>query len=421
MEDAVVLAECLGAASRDGTDVQAALLEYEARRRPRTTKVQNNVLSLREFWFATDPEQRMGGMRRMQAQDRMDPMAESQWEWIYSYDASLEAHAPGEYTLAMPASRTGRETVWPRKNADQRWSGIFADFDGLAVGNAGMRAAYESYFAAAVPAERSVQGGVECAVTGSVQADGPVIVHMHGGGYVLGSVAASMLYANALAKASGAAVVSVGYRRAPEHPFPAPVEDLLAVYRDLTASGVAPERIYFSGESSGAAIALSALMRLRDDGAELPRALVAVSPFADLTLSGESGAANGFGDEFINKDQLTYLATSYFQQHDPASAGVSPVFGDFAGLPPLLVFAARHEALASDAVRIVLNAEKAGTSARLVLAESTTHAFALFAGEPAAQAAIDLAGEFIRSLWEEPDVTLSDFMRRNLSLLQDIS
>jgi salicylate hydroxylase len=394
MEDGLVLAGCLAKAERGEMSPQAALLDYEARRRPRTTRVQRGVLALRKFWFASDPIKRQGEIRRMQAQDVMDPMAESQWAWVYHYDAGLESEVPLGYSAAMPVSRAEHELVWPRLADKQSWDAMFS-FDDYSDGCDGMRQGWEHRFANAISAQALTLGGVACLQVEAPQAAQRVIVHMHGGGYIMGSARAALPQAQTLAEQAQARVICVDYRLAPEYPYPAPVEDLLAVYQALLQSGVCAQDIFFSGESSGAAIALAALMTLRDQGQPLPRALAAVSPYADMTLSGESTLVNGFADEFLNRDMLLYMGSSYCQREPAASPGVSPVFGDFKGLPPMLLLAGRREALTSDAIRIARQAREAGGFARVLLADTSTHGFTQFEDEKAREPALALIANFI--------------------------
>lgn len=420
MEDGLVLAGCLAKVQSQGLTIEQALVEYEARRRPRTTRVQHNVLGLREFWFATDPVKRLAGMRRMQAQDRMDPLAESQWSWVYHYDALKEVEAPLGFTPAMPASRAEHEAVWPRAAAQQDWHNVFT-FDDYSGGNDGMRSGYERYFATQHTSMQRTLGGVNCLEVAAPSSSDKVIVHMHGGGYTFGSAKAAIGYAHSLACAAGAKVICVDYRLAPEYPYPAPLDDLQAVYQALLSEGVKPEQLYFSGESAGAGIALATLMTLRDQGSPMPQGMVALSPFADMTLSGESVLVNGFIDAFMHKDQLLNMASSYCQTYASEDPRLSPVFGDFSQLPPLLLVAARDEALASDAIRIAHKAQAAGVKARLVLADSATHAFAVFPGA-LADDAFELMGNFIAGLNQQPAASKTIALdRRAYELIQRLS
>lgn len=392
IEDAVVLARCLGVAQRQAGSLTDALEEYEARRRPRTSKVQANVLALREFWFSDEPLQRMGGMRRMQAQDVIDPHAESQWGWVYRYDPTLEPDLPIGANPAMSGSRAQYEPVWPVTRGDQRWARIF-EFDDLATGHTGLRQGIDRYFSSAVVHRQERLGDVPCLRVDG-EPDGDALLLVHGGGFVAGSAAASLGLAGRLRDRSGASVVIVDHRLSPEYAAPAAMEDVCAAYRGLVASGVSPERIHLVGESSGGGIALAAVVTLRDAGVDLPASVTLLSPFADMTLSGESMAVNGFSDTFVNRDRLLDMATSYYQLTEPRDAMVSPLFGNLEGLPPILAIAARDEALASDAVRVVQQAVAAGTPARLVLADTATHAFPVFEDDPHSDAALDLIGWF---------------------------
>jgi salicylate hydroxylase len=299
----------------------------------------------------------------------------------------------------MPVSRAQHETVWPRRSASQRWAELFS-FDDLSRSQDGLRVAWERAFATTQKPRELTLGGVRCLelpLLDGRPADRaePVVLHLHGGGYLMGSARAALGQAAVLGAQARARVLCVDYRLAPEHAYPAPVEDLRSVVAALVQTGTALENVFLSGEGSGAAIALSTLMALRDAGHPMPRGFLAVSPFADMTLSGESMLVNGFADEFLHRDMLTYMSTSYTQRTPAVDPGVSPVFGRFDGLPPMLLIAGQHEALLSDAVRIAQQARAAGGFARLLLANTGTHAFTQFPAERAREPALQLMARFV--------------------------
>jgi acetyl esterase/lipase len=192
-------------------------------------------------------------------------------------------------------------------------------------------------------------------------ADGPALLHLHGGGFVLGSAQSSVALAARIAAAVGGWALVPDYRLAPEHPFPAALEDVHTAYRWLLEQG--PRAIAFSGECAGGALAVSLGVRLRDERTELPLAIHAVSPFADLTVS--SATASARSDPWFNRDVLRLYAASYLHDADPLSPLVSAVHADLRGLPPLLIEVAADEALLDDAVALARAAEEAGVDVSL--------------------------------------------------------
>jgi salicylate hydroxylase len=205
-----------------------------------------------------------------------------------------------------------------------------------------------------------------------------VVLHFHGGGYLIGSAKASLEYASRLATALDGTCYTIDYRLAPEHPYPAAIDDAVAAYRALLARGIPASAILLSGESAGGGLAVAVALALRMAGDPLPAAILAVAPFADLTLSGDSVRAFNGDDPAANRDLLTFMGASYFQGHEPADPLVSPLFGDLAGLPPLFITATQGEVLLSDAVRLAERAEKAGVDVTLRLVEDSVHVYTVF-------------------------------------------
>ncbi len=199
-----------------------------------------------------------------------------------------------------------------------------------------------------------------------------VLLHFHGGGFILGSAIGNASFSTQVAEVSGMAVISVDYRLAPEHPFPRGLDDALAVYCALTAD-YAPGRIGIFGESAGGGLTASLALALREHGLPTPGALVLVAPFADMTGSGESIRSNHGVDPELVWDTLRPGAHSYVSQSDPRDPLVSPVFGDYAGLPPTYIQVGGLEILLDDARRITDACRAAGVNVRLDVWEGLWH------------------------------------------------
>ena len=180
---------------------------------------------------------------------------------------------------------------------------------------------------------------------------GPVVLHLHGGCYTMGSAEGAIDLASRLAEAVGGWALVPDYRLAPEYAYPAALDDVVAAYGWLVREYGA-ERSVVSGECAGGGLAVAMAVRLRDARAALPAALHVVSPFCDLTLT--SAAANEMPgpDPWLNRDRLRFVVASYIHTADPATPLISPVNADLRGLPPLLIQAAEGEALRDDAKRL---------------------------------------------------------------------
>ena len=202
--------------------------------------------------------------------------------------------------------------------------------------------------------------------------DGAVIVHCHGGGYVIGSRQSHRAFAGRLSAATGLPVLLPDYRLAPEHVYPAPVDDVLAVLDWLGQSGVDPARVVLSGDSAGGGLILSVLLALKEAGRPLPAAAVCLSPWVDLAIGGASAAPGVVDDPLLDAAALGFMASLYA----PGKAdlpGVSPLRGDLGGLPPLLVMAGTREVLVDDARRLVEKARRSGVTTEYLEAPGLIH------------------------------------------------
>jgi acetyl esterase/lipase len=225
-----------------------------------------------------------------------------------------------------------------------------------------------------------------------------VIFYLHGGAYAIGTAASSVGLASDLARRAGTLLVSVDYRLAPEHPHPAAIDDAVAAYRGLLASGVAPSAIAIAGESAGAGVAAATLVALKHVGLPQPSAAVLMSPWADLSLSGESIGSKAAIDPALTPEGLRRRAADYLPDGGPTGELASPIFADLTGLPPLLIQAGSHEILLDDATRLAARAATADVAVRLEVTPGAPHVFQGFAAMlDEGDAALTSAGEFLRA------------------------
>lgn len=246
-------------------------------------------------------------------------------------------------------------------------------------------------------------GGVpaEWARASDVSATGAVL-YFHGGGYCVGSVRTHRLLVGALSRACGAPVLSLDYRLAPEHPHPAAVEDAVAAYRALLADGMPAARIALAGDSAGGGLAAAALLAVRAQGLPPPAAGVCLSPWFDLALSGETMSTKVDVDPMCKPSLLAMMAAAYLAGADPRTPEASPLYGDLADLPPMLVQVGTAETLLDDARRFAERAERAGVRIALEVWDEMIHVWHAFAMVlPEGQRAIDRIGSFVRAAFRE--------------------
>ena len=205
-------------------------------------------------------------------------------------------------------------------------------------------------------------------------AEGPVLMHIHGGGFSLCSSHVHATFISELARAIGARAVGIDYRLAPEHPFPVPIEDCYSAYVGLLDSGVDPSRIILSGDSAGGNLALATLQRVRAAGQPLPRLVVLLSPWVDLECRGDSIHFNDPYD-YLSQDLLELFAAYYLQGADPRDPQASPVHADLSGFPPMLIQAGGGETLLSEIRTLARRAERHGVRVTLQEWEGMCHAF----------------------------------------------
>ncbi|MDE0777326.1 MAG: alpha/beta hydrolase [Nocardioides sp.] len=262
------------------------------------------------------------------------------------------------------------------------------------------RAAYDGLggllpAAEGVPVESVDVGGVPAEWIGT--GDGPVVVYAHGGGYCIGSLDSHRPMLTHLASAVSGRVLAVDYRLAPENPFPAALDDACAAYRWVLAGGMDPSRVVLAGDSAGGGLTLATLVALRDAADPLPAAGVCLSPWADLTQSGATMSEKSDVDPMVHAEDLDRWATAYAGSgNDPGAPGLSPLFADLSGLPPLLVEVGTAEVLLDDARRVVERARAAGVDVTLFEGEDLIHVWHFFAGAvPEADEGIVRVARFI--------------------------
>lgn len=222
-----------------------------------------------------------------------------------------------------------------------------------------------------------------------------VVLYFHGGGYVVGSARTNAHLSAALLRHIDGRVVSLDYRLAPEHPFPAAPDDCFAAYRELLDSGADPRRIVLAGDSAGAALAVVTMTRARDAGLPLPAAAVLFSPAVDLTLSGASVTSKDGVDPIFAPADLAWLFERYLAGGDGEAPEASPLFADLTGLPPLLIQVGSSELLLDDAVRLAGRAAADEVEVTLEVAPRQPHVFQLDDRSAVAAAALDRAGRFL--------------------------
>ena len=203
------------------------------------------------------------------------------------------------------------------------------------------------------------------------------VLYLHGGGYVLGSIDTHRELAAQIARVADARVLVIDYRLAPEGPFPAGLNDTERAYRWLLEIGVPPGQIALAGDSAGGGLALALLQRLKGKELPMPAAGVFLSPWVDLTCTTPSLDTNAATDLLLNKPQMQSFARVYAGNQSLSSPGVSPLFGDFEGLPPCLIQVSRQELLLDDAVRLNETMEKAGVVCKLSKWSQMPHAWQL--------------------------------------------
>jgi len=227
------------------------------------------------------------------------------------------------------------------------------------------------------------------------------ILYLHGGGYIQGSITSHQDLAQRISKASKIKVLLLDYRLAPEHPFPAALEDSVRAYEWLINNEVyKPKNLIIAGDSAGGGLTLATLVKLRDQGVRLPATAVCLSPWTDLALTGDSIKLKLHEDPFISPDNLMFSAGLYLGKTDPKNPYASPLYADLKGLPPLYIQVGSAEILLDDATRLAERAKEAGVEVQLDIWEDMIHVFQAFAVmAPEGKEGINKIGKFIKKFF----------------------
>jgi acetyl esterase/lipase len=252
-----------------------------------------------------------------------------------------------------------------------------------------------------LPADVTVTAAALGAVpTAEITVDGieprHAVLYFHGGVYVMSDAFLAAGLASQVGRRTHAKVISVDYRLAPEHPYPAAVDDALAAYEALLHDGIAPSDIAFAGESAGGGLSIATLVNARDHGLPLPAAAFVMSPYVDLTLAGTTMETRREVDPLLSRELLQARIPDYTAGQDAALGLISPIFADLSGLPPLIIQAGSHEVLLDDAVRLAGQAASADVEVTLDITPGVPHVFQAYSPMlDEAGAALDRAGQLL--------------------------
>lgn len=240
--------------------------------------------------------------------------------------------------------------------------------------------------------------GVPCEWVSSGATDEKrVLMYLHGGGYMFGGLDSHRDIAWRLAEGAGMRVLMVDYRLAPEHPFPAAVEDATGCYRWLIDEGYDPRQMAIGGDSAGGGLSIATLVNARNLGLAMPAACVLLSPWTDLSISGDSVAKNETADPMLSRAALVRMAELYLGDRDRRAPLASPLLADLRGLPPALIQVGSTEVLLSDSERLAVNLREAGSEAAIEVWPNMPHVFPMFASRiPEGKQAIANLAAFLR-------------------------
>ncbi len=227
--------------------------------------------------------------------------------------------------------------------------------------------------------------------------DGRVLLYLHGGGYVMGSINTHREMVSRICRAGALRGLIPAYRLAPKHPYPAALEDAVSVYQWLLAEGQDPRQMVIAGDSAGGGLAVAALAALRDRGSPLPAACVCISPWVDLEGIGASIVTKADVDPIVQREGILFMAKTYLSGADPRTPFAAPLYANLRGLPPMLIQVGTSEILLDDAKRLAAHAKEAGVEVVLEIWDEMFHVWHFFASLlPEGREAIDHIGQFVR-------------------------
>lgn len=228
--------------------------------------------------------------------------------------------------------------------------------------------------------------------------DGKLLLYLHGGAYIVGGCDMHRQMVSHIARAGRIRALLPEYRLSPEHKYPAAIDDAVAIYRTLLGMGISAKDIIFAGDSAGGGLAVATLLALRDAGENLPAAAVLLSPFLDVTGSGQSMRTRATQDPWFRAEDLPFVANHYCEPHQQRFPLVSPVFANVEGLPPMLIQVGDDEILLSDSERLADECIAAGIDVELQVWPEMWHVFQMFAAKmPESRKAIAKMGAYIQS------------------------
>jgi acetyl esterase/lipase len=241
-------------------------------------------------------------------------------------------------------------------------------------------------------------GGIAAEWIAAEGADSERMIYwLHGGGYCIGSINTHRALLGSISAASGARALAIDYRLAPEDPFPAAVEDAVSGYLWLLSTGAEPAQVVIGGDSAGGGLAMATLIALRESGKPLPAGAVCISPWTDMTMTGDSLDSKAEADPMITVDGITRVRDAYVGSSDPQGPLTSPIYADLSGLPPLLIQVGENEVLLSDSTRLAERAEAVGVDVTLEVWPDMIHVWHFFAAMlPEGQQAIDGIGAWVK-------------------------
>ena len=245
-------------------------------------------------------------------------------------------------------------------------------------------------------------GGVKAEWTSTANANSQrVILYVHGGGYVIGSLDSHRHAVSEMGRAAGTRMLALDYRLAPEHPFPAPVEDSLAAYRFLLAQGFQPEHIAIAGDSAGGGLVIAALVAIRDAGLPQPSCGWAISPWVDMEAIGDSMTTKAAEDPTVQKEGIAFMAGSYLNGADPRHPLAAPIYADLKGIAPLLIQVGAAETLYDDSIRLAREAGAAHVPVTLEIWPEMIHIWHIYHPILAAgRRAIDQGGAYVKTVMD---------------------